>query len=60
MIGYDLPVVEIDPEKVKPYFRKKMEDGMSREITTDFMNFVAQAFAQFEQVRDNIAKCDED
>lgn len=41
MIGYDMPAVEIDPKKIKPYFRK-MEDGMSSELTTNFMGFVAQ------------------
>lgn len=40
MMGYDILVVQVDQEKIKPHFQK-MEDGMSDEITTDFMIFVA-------------------
>lgn len=41
IIGQDMFVVEIDPEKIKPYLHKKMEDGMSVELTIDFMSFFA-------------------
>lgn len=59
MTCYDVPSIEINPEKVKPYFHK-MEDGMSGKLTIYFMNFAAQAFTQSEKIRDNTTKCDED
>lgn len=51
-----MSAIEIDPKKIKPYFQKKMEDGMLGEFTTDFMIFSSHAFTQSEQVRDNTAK----
>lgn len=39
MMGFDMHVIQIDPEKVKPHFHKKMEDGMSSEVTTGFLSF---------------------
>lgn len=60
MTEYDMPVVQMDPEKVKPYFQKKMEDVMSSEITVEFMSFYAHAFDQSELFRDQGTKYDED
>lgn len=39
MMGYEMPLVQIDSKKIKPHFHKKIEDGMSYDITIDFMSF---------------------
>lgn len=46
MTKYDMPAVQMDPEKLKPYFEKRMEDGMSSEIMVEFMSFSVHAFDQ--------------
>lgn len=51
-----MPAIQMDQEKIKNYFQKKMEDGMSNEITMEFMSF----FAQSELFRDQGIKYDED
>lgn len=60
MTDYDMSVVELDQEKIRPLFHKKMENGTTNELTLDFMGFVAQAFAQSKQVMKNTCKCDKD
>lgn len=43
MVGYDMFLIQIDLEKIKPHFHKKMENGMSGEVTTNLLSFVARA-----------------
>ena len=55
-----MPAVQIDPEKIKPHFEKKMEERMSDEITTNFMSFATHTFTQSKLFRDHTANYDED
>lgn len=59
MTKYDMPAVQMDQEKVKPYFQRKIEDEMCSEVTVEFMSFVARAFDQSELFRDQGTKYDE-
>lgn len=60
MTEYDMPIVQMDPEKIKPYFQQKIKDGMSDKITVEFMSFATHAFDQSVLFRDQGTKYDED
>lgn len=60
LADYDVPTVEVDVEKMRPYFQQKVEKGMSGDLTTNFMSFTTQVFSQLEQIRDGTTKLDSD
>lgn len=41
---YDMFSLELDLEKIKPLFHKKMEQGETNVLSLDFMDFIARAF----------------
>lgn len=41
MTDFGVIAIELDPEKIKPYFHKKMENGTTDVLTLDFMGFVS-------------------
>lgn len=45
MIDFDMPSIEMDPKKIRPYFLKKMYEGATDVLTLDFMDFFTCAFA---------------
>lgn len=41
MIDYDMPIVELDLEKIRSYFHKKIENGDIYSLIPTFMDFFA-------------------
>lgn len=54
---YDMPTLELDLDKLKPFFHKKMEQEVADVLTSDFMHFVARAFTQSEKVIKATPRC---
>lgn len=46
MTYFDMSAIELDLEKIKPYFHKKMENGTKDALTLEFMGFAAWAFTR--------------
>lgn len=50
MTDFDMPIVELDLEKIRPHLHKKIQQGATDSLTSGFMDFAARAFIQSEQV----------
>lgn len=57
MTNYKMPTLELDPEKIKPLFHQKMEQGDTDTLSLDFMDFTTRAFTQSQQVIKVTPKC---
>lgn len=60
MTDLDVPASELDAEKLKPYFHKKMDNMTVDVLMPYFMGFVARSFAQSKQVVKNMPNYDKD
>lgn len=56
LIDYDTLALELDPEKIKSLFHRKMEQGAADVLLLDFMDFSVREYVQLEQVIKDMPK----